>query len=398
MPTLPDGSIRVEHVWKKFLADRVQPQMTEHLVQLRRRIKEGRQEKQWRWVLKDINFTVEPGGSLALIGINGSGKTTMLKILSRVTYQTAGVCDVRGRIGALLSVTSGLHPELSGRENVFLYGTVLGMGREKIRKEFDDIVEFAGVGDAIDRAVKFYSSGMQVRLGFAIAAFLEPDILLVDEVLSVGDANFQQKCLNRIGEIVQRGTTLLYVSHDLASVEASCDRAVWLANAEVRAAGPTKEVLALYRASLKENAASITGNQGMVDVLKVEVQAADGGALRSGEPVDVCVTLRSPEAAQADFYVGISQGTAFPMFLVEYNGSMPRGDFELRCRLRYLPLPRGQYAVWAAITGYPRGKRDPFLPWQPVVTFDAFGPDRVKTPQGVMGLSPIYVGADWSIE
>jgi ABC-type polysaccharide/polyol phosphate transport system ATPase subunit len=397
LPTLPDGSIRVEQVWKKFLADRVQPQFTEHLIHLRRRLTEGR-EKQWRWVLKDINFEVEPGGTLALIGINGSGKTTMLKILSRVTYQTAGVCNVQGRIGALLSVTSGLHPELSGRENVFLYGTVLGMGREKIRDEFDDIVEFAGVGDAIDRPVKFYSSGMQVRLGFAIAAFLEPDILLVDEVLSVGDANFQQKCLNRIGEIVQRGTTLLYVSHDLASVEASCERAVWLANAEVRAVGPTKEVLALYRASLKENAASITGNQGIVDVLKADVQAADGGSLRSEHAVDVCLTLRSPEADRANFFVGISQGTAFPMFLVEYEGFMPQGDFELRCRLNYLPLPKGRYSAWAAITGYPRGKRDPFLPWQPVVTFDSFGPDRVKTPQGVMGLSPIYVGAAWSIE
>ena len=142
---------------------------------------------------------------MALIGINGSGKTTLLKIISQVTYQTAGRCTVQGRIGALLSVTSGIHPELTGRENIFLYGAVLGMGRQTIRQRFDEIVEFAGLTDAIDRQVKFYSMGMQMRLGFSIAAFLEPDVLLVDEVLSVGDANFQQKCLKRIGEIVRHG-------------------------------------------------------------------------------------------------------------------------------------------------------------------------------------------------
>ena len=397
MPTLPDGAVHAEQVWKKFRADRVQPQLTEHLARLRHTLTHSK-EKEWRWVLKDVSFDVEPGGSLALIGINGSGKTTMLKILSQVTYQTAGFCAVQGRIGALLSVTSGLHPELSGRENVFLYGTVLGMGRDKIRSRFDEIVEFAGVGDAIDRPVKFYSSGMTVRLGFAIAAFLEPDVLLVDEVLSVGDANFQQKCMSRIGEIVQQGTTLLYVSHDLASVEASCERAMWLSNAEVQAIGPTKEVLAMYRAAIKDSASSLTTNQGIVQVLKADVTAADGGNLRSEHPVDVCLTLNSPEAARANFFVGISQGTAFPMFLVEYDGFMPEGDFELRCRLNYLPLPKGRYSAWVAITGYPRGKRDPFLPWQPLMSFDAFGPDRVKTPQGVMGLSPIYVGAEWTVE
>ncbi len=150
---------------------------------------------------------------------------------------------MQGRIGALLSVTSGLHPDLTGRENVFLYGAVLGMSRERIRRQFDEIVEFAGLTDAIDRQVKFFSMGMQMRLGFSIAAYLEPDVLLVDEVLAVGDANFQQKCLKRIGEIVRDGTTLLYVSHDLASVEASCERAVWLADAVVRASGPTKDVV-----------------------------------------------------------------------------------------------------------------------------------------------------------
>jgi ABC-type polysaccharide/polyol phosphate transport system ATPase subunit len=170
----------------------------------------------YRWVLKDVGLEVGPGESLALIGINGSGKTTLLKIISQVTYQSAGLCTVRGRIGALLSVTAGLHPDLTGRENVYLYGAVLGMGRDNIKKRFNEIVEFAELEDAIDRQVKFFSLGMQMRLGFSIAAHLEPDILLVDEVLAVGDANFQQKCMQRIGEIVRNGTTLLYVSHDLA--------------------------------------------------------------------------------------------------------------------------------------------------------------------------------------
>ena len=242
MPTLPDGSIQVEHVWKKFRADRTVPKFYDQMKRFGNSIgqrgrprvpvgAEGREPGR------------PPGGTMALIGINGSGKTTLLKIISQVTYQSAGRCDVQGRIGALLSVTSGIQPELSGRENVFLYGAVLGMGRQNIRQQFDEIVEFAGLSDAIDRQVKFYSMGMQMRLGFSIAAFLEPDVLLVDEVLSVGDANFQQKCLNRIGEVVRQGTTLLYVSHDLASVEASCERAVWLADAVVLAAGPTKEVV-----------------------------------------------------------------------------------------------------------------------------------------------------------
>src|ERR1035438_7944450 len=215
----------------------------------------------FRWVLKDISLEVEPGGTLGLIGINGSGKTTLLKIISGTTYQSAGKCQAEGRLGALLSVTSGIHPDLTGRENVFLYGAVLGMRRKISRDRFDEIVEFAGLSDAIDRQVKFFSLGMQMRLGFSIAAFLEPDILLVDEVLSVGDASFQQKCLNRIGEVVRQGTTLLYVSHDLASVEASCERAAWLADAVIQASGPTKEVVSRYRAAVEQNAALATSRE-----------------------------------------------------------------------------------------------------------------------------------------
>jgi ABC-type polysaccharide/polyol phosphate transport system ATPase subunit len=171
LPILPDGSIRVEHVWKKFRADRTAPLFYDQLLRLRRSLSKS-VRRDYRWVLKDVNLEVEPGGTLGLIGINGSGKTTLLKIISRVTYQSAGVCQVQGRLGALLSVTSGIHPDLTGRENVYLYGAVLGMRRKMTRDRFDQIVEFAGLEDAIDRQVKFFSLGMQMRLGFSIAAFL----------------------------------------------------------------------------------------------------------------------------------------------------------------------------------------------------------------------------------
>jgi ABC-2 type transport system ATP-binding protein len=396
LPTLPDGSIEVEHVWKKFRSDKAQPFFYDQIIRLGRRVKE-RGDPGYRWVLKDVNMTVSPGESMALIGINGSGKTTLLKILSQVTFQSAGRCTVRGRIGALLSVTSGLHPDLNGRENIFLYGAVLGMGREDIRRKFDTIAEFAELTDAIDRQVKFYSMGMQMRLGFSIAAFLEPDILLVDEVLAVGDANFQQKCLQRIGEIVRNGTTLLYVSHDLASVEASCDRALWLSDAVVRAAGPTKDVVTMYRTAIEQGATVLNTKEGVAQVLKAELRATDGGQIRSECETEVRLVVNSPQKAMAQFFVGISQGTAFPMFVIDYMGTMPEGDFEITCKLGYLPLPKGHYSLWTAITGFPKGKKDPYLPWQPVVSFEAFGPERMEPPEGVMALSPVYVGATWEI-
>jgi len=396
LPTLPDGSIQVEEVWKKFRSDKTAPLFYDQMTRLTKRVTE-RGKPTYRWVLKDVNFEVAPGESLALIGVNGSGKTTLLKILSQVTYQTAGRCTVAGRIGALLSVTSGLHPDLNGRENIFLYGAVLGMGREDIRRKFDDIVDFAELNDAIDRQVKFYSLGMQMRLGFSIAAFLEPDVLLVDEVLAVGDANFQQKCLKRIGEIVRDGTTLLYVSHDLASVEASCERAVWLSDAVVRAAGPTKDVVTMYRTAVEENSTLLNTKDGVVEVLKAELRATDGGQLRSECESEVRLVLNAPESAMASFYIGISQGTAFPMFVIDHQATMPEGDFEIVCKLGYLPLPKGHYSLWTAITGHPKGKKDPYLPWQPVVSFEAFGPDRMEPPEGVMALTPVYVGATWEV-
>ncbi|MBV8464119.1 MAG: ABC transporter ATP-binding protein [Acidimicrobiales bacterium] len=396
MPTLPDGTIHCEHIWKKFRADKAVPKFYDQMKSLGRTISSAG-KLDYRWVLKDVSLHVEPGKTMALIGINGSGKTTLLKIISQVTYQTAGVNIATGRIGALLSVTSGIHPELNGRENIFLYGAVLGMGRQRIKERFDEMVEFAGLSEAVDRQVKFYSLGMQMRLGFTIAAFLEPDILLVDEVLAVGDANFQQKCLNRIGEIVRDGTTLIYVSHDLASVEAVCENAMWLANASTRAVGPTKDVVGAYRQAVEQNAALTTSDEGIVQVLKCEIHATDGGQVRSETDLEVVLTLNSPEPLDANLFLGVSQGAGFPMFVVRHSGAFPAGDFEVRCVLHHVPLAHGRYSLWPAMSGHAGGKGKPYLPWRPVMSFDVMGPDLYGVPEGVMVLSPVYVGAEWEV-
>jgi ABC-2 type transport system ATP-binding protein len=301
-------------------------------------------------------------------------------------------------MGALLSVTSGIHPDLTGRENVYLYGAVLGMRRKISHQRFDEIVEFAGLTDAIDRQVKFFSLGMQMRLGFSIAAFLEPDILLVDEVLSVGDANFQQKCIQRIEEVVRQGTTLIYVSHDLTSVEATCQQAMWLADARVRAAGPTREVAALYRSSVQEDASVATSNDGVVRLLKSSITGPDGGPVLSLEDAQVRMTLNSPESVEADLFVGISLGTAFPIFITKHHGIFPSGDFEVTCRLHNIPLPKGGYSVWTAMTSFGKWADTPLLPWKPVVSFDAFGPDVLDPPEGVMVAAPLHVGTTWDID
>jgi ABC-2 type transport system ATP-binding protein len=393
---LPEGTVQADHIWKKFRADKTVPKFYDQMKRLGRSISNAGKHE-YRWVLKDVSLEVAPGKTMALIGINGSGKTTLLKVISQVTYQTAGRCSVAGRIGALLSVTSGIHPELNGRENIYLYGAVLGMGRQRIRERFDEIVEFAGLTEAVDRQVKFYSLGMQMRLGFSIAAFLEPDVLLVDEVLAVGDANFQQKCLARIGEIVRAGTTLIYVSHDLASVEATCENALWLANATMRAVGPTKEVVAAYRQAVEQNAALTTSDEGIVQVLKCDIRATDGGQVRSETDLEVVMTLNSPEPLDANLFIGVSQGSAFPMFVVRHSGAFPAGDFEVRCVLHHVPLARGRYSLWPAMSGHAGGKGRPYLPWRPVMSFDVMGPDFYAVPEGVMVLSPVFVGADWQV-
>src|SRR5438309_6410062 len=177
------------------------------------------------WALRDVTLKIDSGEAVGLIGHNGAGKTTLLKVLSRITEPTRGYADVTGRVGSLLEVGTGFHPELTGRENVYLYGSILGMSRPEIRRRFDEIVSFAEVERFLDTPVKRYSSGMSVRLAFAVAAHLEPEILLVDEVLAVGDAAFQRKSLGKMGEVAGQGRTVIFVSHNLAIIQAPCRRA-----------------------------------------------------------------------------------------------------------------------------------------------------------------------------
>lgn len=209
-------------------------------------LKKGNGDSDFIWALEDVSFKVQRGEVLAIIGRNGAGKSTLLKILSRITEPTRGRVELFGRVGSLLEVGTGFHPELSGRENVFLSGAILGMNREEIRRKFDEIIAFAEIERFTETPVKRYSSGMYMRLAFAVAAHLEPEILLVDEVLAVGDAQFQQKCLGKMSEVAHQGRTVLFVSHNMTAVNQLCPRTIMLADGRVARSGKTSEVVAEY--------------------------------------------------------------------------------------------------------------------------------------------------------
>jgi ABC-type polysaccharide/polyol phosphate transport system ATPase subunit len=214
------------------------------------------------WALRNVSFELKEGEVLGLIGRNGAGKTTLLKILSRVTQPTEGSAEIRGRVGSLLEVGTGFHPELTGRENTYLNGAILGMGKKEITRKFDEIVEFAEVANFINTPLKHYSSGMQMRLAFAIAAHFEPQILLVDEVLAVGDIAFQKKCLGKMGEVAQAGRTIVLVSHQMNQIRRLCEKVIWMDGGTIKQLGPTGEVVGTYEAAVNSGTASSDADRG----------------------------------------------------------------------------------------------------------------------------------------
>jgi ABC-type polysaccharide/polyol phosphate transport system ATPase subunit len=214
------------------------------------------------WALRNVSLELKEGDVLGLIGRNGAGKTTLLKILSRVTKPTEGSAEIRGRVGSLLEVGTGFHPELTGRENTYLNGAILGMGKKEIARKFDEIVEFAEVANFIDTPLKHYSTGMQMRLAFAIAAHFEPQILLVDEVLAVGDIAFQKKCLGKMGEVAQAGRTIVLVSHQMNQIRRLCEKVIWMDGGTIKQLGPTAEVVGAYEAAVNSGKASNEADRG----------------------------------------------------------------------------------------------------------------------------------------
>ncbi len=206
----------------------------------------GNRQGQTLWALKDINLQVHQGEAVGIIGRNGAGKSTLLKILSQVTAPTSGEVKAKGRIASLLEVGTGFHPELTGRENIYMNGTILGMKKAEIARKFDEIVDFSGVEQFIDTPVKRYSSGMYVRLAFAVAAHLESEILIVDEVLAVGDAEFQKKCLGKMGDVTHEGRTVLFVSHNMGSVRSLCETAILLKDGKIHLQGTAEEAVRFY--------------------------------------------------------------------------------------------------------------------------------------------------------
>jgi lipopolysaccharide transport system ATP-binding protein len=334
--------------------------LTERITQRIKTI--GRRPKpQEFWALRDINFDVKRGETLGVIGHNGAGKSTLLKILSRITPPTTGEARLHGRVGALLEVGTGFHPELTGRENVFLNGAILNMNRRDIQSRFEEIVEFADIGPFIDTPVKRYSSGMQLRLAFSVAAHLEPEILIIDEVLSVGDLAFQQKCLGRMEAASKEGRTVVFISHSLPSVVSLCDRAIMLSDGRVAAAGKVGEVVDAYvgdvtsdlERGIRDRRRHGNGKLRLVDFhLERNGQLLDSPI--TGEDFDMVLsfekhteeTLRGTRVNLTVFTLSdqtplldldtAATGTTF-------SAIPDRG--EIRCRLKRCPLPAGQYYI-----------------------------------------------------
>src|SRR5579883_1933692 len=245
------NSIEIRSISKRYaLGEREHgDQLREHLAKLFTRGREPKKSKEFVWALRDVSFNVSQGQVVGIIGRNGAGKSTLLKILSRITHPTSGSIRVRGRVSSLLEVGTGFHEELTGRENIYLNGSILGMRRREIDRHLDAIVEFSGLSRFVDTPVKRFSSGMRLRLGFAVAAHLDPDVLIVDEVLAVGDAGFQKKCIAAMEDLRSGGRTVLFVSHNLAAVENLCSRGVWIDGGRLRMDGRSKEVIKAYLAS-----------------------------------------------------------------------------------------------------------------------------------------------------
>lgn len=374
---------------------------------------DARKQNEYIWALKDVSFTVKRGEIVGIIGRNGAGKTTLLKVLSRITEPTSGQAIMRGRVSSLLEVGTGFHPELTGRENIYLNGAILGMRKSEIDRKFDEIVAFAEVEKFIDTPVKRYSSGMYVRLAFAVAAHLEPEILLVDEVLAVGDFAFQKKCLGKMGDVAKEGRTVLFVSHNMAATQNLCQRAILLDLGRIKMEGKVMDVVNKYVSSLEKTVHSAS--------LKSRSNREGSGVLRfigftintpvrselaiicTGEQVELIAEYESLDgqplrnvSVSIPFYNYLGQH----MFMcwtrvvgLDYEEIPPRGRFI--AKICQFPLPEGKYYInlWCEVNGVLADWVESALSIS-VVAGDFFDTGKV-TPKGHGG---VLVKHTWNFE
>jgi len=371
-------AVRVEGLGKKYRLGEREPYKTarEAIRKLvtgpakrlsSRKRKRAGSDSEYLWALKDVSFEVPEGEVLGIIGRNGAGKSTLLKLLSRITEPTTGRAEIYGRVGSLLEVGTGFHPELTGRENVYLNGAILGMRKAEIDRKFDEIVEFAEVAKFLDTPVKRYSSGMYVRLAFSVAAHLEPEILVIDEVLAVGDLAFQKKCLGKMGDVASEGRTVLFVSHNMAAVENLCQSAVALEDGGIANRGRTEEVIAAYVDSMSDSQQadlrSVRGRMGNGKVRITGIRTCDdSGKPVTGVTIGQGCKIYLDYESQGDFTpsnteVGLAFISVFGVKVVMFSNEVQGHSFErlpkkgtISCRIPSLPLAAGTYFIGASIS------------------------------------------------
>jgi lipopolysaccharide transport system ATP-binding protein len=356
---LSGSIIKVEGLGKKFTISR---QGRESYTALRDVIRDKVREVAGRsktkiaqeefWAIRDLNFEIGEGEAVGIIGRNGAGKSTLLKILSRITEPSTGRVELNGRTASLLEVGTGFHPELTGRENIFLNGAILGMSRAEIKNKFEEIVDFSGVEKFLDTPVKRYSSGMYVRLAFAVAAHLEPEILVVDEVLAVGDAEFQKKCLGKMEDVAKKkGRTILFVSHNLTAIQQLCKTSLWLNNGKLEAVGNTTSIIEKYLGEKKPVTAFKSESDKEVFISGFTLVAKNGGEVVPGQACvfEMLITVKAKQSL-LHFAVGVNDrfGARIFTLFTKYNGaglSLSEGVNKVCCAIESLPLKPDRYEV-----------------------------------------------------
>ncbi len=355
------------------------------------------------WALQDVSFTLHPGEVTGLIGRNGAGKSTLLKILSRITEPSSGTAILRGRLGSLLEVGTGFHFELTGRENIYLYGAILGMKRSEITNKFTEIVDFAEVGDFLDTPLKHYSSGMYLRLAFAVAAHLETEILLVDEVLAVGDIAFQQKSVKKMDEVAKAGKTVLFVSHNMSTIAATCERSIVLEKGRVVADGKTESVIKQYLSTTQSNDLK---QDGPLSIQQLTIKNSNKKSVFSiafGQPLEIEIKYNAKESVESPYFIvsimrqNQSLLTA-NMLLDSAQPKLLKGKGVVTCRFHSLTLLPGLYEIGIRVIG--KNRLETFFLSQSYLSFTVTSAvtteTQLHTMAGIRHSGPVFSPYSWT--